>query len=271
MAAIKVDNSKTLQDFETVSNVEPDAYFILMQNGVTKKVPYNVLVERDRRLIASSEMANLKKAIASGVPEAYNFREGDRFVGPKSAYDYILSSYDHHYGGYDNQSVVSIREWTVAVNTKATHAWNASGNTDSGYATCDLQKYLEGDVLTNIKADMTALGLNLLSRGALLSNATSGGHTSSWTWYTKEIVAPSLIEVTGDSANIGTYFDIGEANRPLKAFLKYRFNELIPNAWFWTRQIASASAAAYVSGNGAVGGDSSVPYAGNVVGLIDIY
>lgn len=232
-----------------------------------------------RRNIPTSELAKLKEAIASGNPEKFGFREGDYFI--VNGYTYVLADYDHWYGAYDYYSVTSKRHWGVLVNTGATHAWNSNGSTNGGYAGSELHAYLVDTVLPKIEADLTPLGLSLISNQRLYSTAmnpsgynrygSATGCASSWGWSTEQkIAAPTEIEIYGSTAWSSSGYDTGEGCKPLKACQRFRYNELLQWKYFWLRDIASASYACYASHAG-YANYISVTYVIYVVGLIGIY
>lgn len=242
----------------------------------------NTLIKRGShiRQDVTSKVSALKTAIASGYPEQYGFGEGDYLTGA-SGYTYILADYDHWYGGYNNYGAIATRHWGVLVNTHTTHAWNASGKTTGGYVASDLHAYLTGDVLTNVKSDMSKLGLSLTTNNKLYSTAvnetghnrygSASGCSSSWAWSTGEtICAPTEIEIYGSIAWSSSGYDTGEACKPLAACQMYRFNELFGNTWLWLRDITSSSNAALANDAGNAHYDS-VTAANRVVGLIGIY
>lgn len=228
----------------------------------------------------TSRISELPAAIASGYPEAYGFYEGDYFNGP-SGYVYILADYDHWYGAYDSYAIVSTRHWGVLVDTKLTTKWNDS-STAGGYAGSTLNSLLTGTVSTNVKSDMAALGLNLITNQKLYSNTVkttawnrlgdASGASTSGAWFTGQIIsAPTEAEMYGHIAFSSSGFDTGEGFKPLAVCRKYSPNELFGNKRsIWLRDVASASEACFLSYIGQTNYDTvSSPWA--AVGLIGIY
>ena len=231
-----------------------------------------------RRNILTSEFPKLKEAIASGNPEEFGFNEGDYFT--VNEYTYVLADYDHWYG-YDYYALTAKRHWGVLVNTNKTHAWNSNGSTNGGYAGSELHAYLVNTVLPKIEADLTPLGLSLIANQRLYSTAmnpngydrfgTASGCASSWGWSTNQkISAPTEIEIYGSTAWSSSGYDTGEGCKPLKACQRFRFNELLPQKYFWLRDIVSASNACFATSRG-YAANYPVTNADNVVGLIGIY
>lgn len=230
----------------------------------TNRMTVEAVAPYERKDI-TSRIGELSAAIASGNPEKYDFREGYHFTGA-SEYEYILSSYCHFHGQVNNNAVIKDRHWGVIVNTKKTHAWNSSGKTTGGYSASELDAYLQDEVLTNVKSDLTALfgddwSNHLIANNKLLSNAvdethynrfgTASGAASSWTWFNgRYIVAPSEIEIYGSIAWSSSGYDTGEACHPLQAFQRFRFNELLGDTYPWLRDVASASDACHVGSHG---------------------
>lgn len=249
----------------------------------TNRMTVEAVAPYERKDI-TSRIGELSAAIASGNPEKYDFREGYYFTGA-SGYEYILSSYCHFHGQVNNNAVIKDRHWGVIVNTKKTHAWNSSGKTTGGYSASELDAYLQDEVLTNVKSDLTALfgddwSNHLIANNKLLSNAvdetyynrfgTASGAASSYTWFNgRYIVAPSEIEIYGSIAWSSSGYDTGEACHPLQAFQRFRFNELLGDTYPWLRDVASASSACLANGGG--GADYlTASYACYVLGLIAI-
>ena len=288
MSSIAVDNGKLISDFSEIASLSDDAEILIMQDGVTKRTTAGAIRSRadaytsHARQDISSRISELPAAIKSLNPEKYGFYEGDHFAGPvHTTYDYILFDYNHWYGAYNSNAVVSTPHWGVLVNTKTTHVWNASGKTAGGYVGSDLHAYLTGDVLTAVKEDMAKLGLNLISNSRLYSNAvtdgvygkmgSASGASTSWAWSTgQQIAAPTGAEIFGVSPCSSSLFDTGEGFKQGEACRRYRINELIGNIYPWLRDIVSSSNAASVDILGYANG-IGVTYARYVLGLIGIY
>ena len=256
---------------------------LLSGDTVLSEVTIEAVAPYERKDI-TSRIGELSAAIASGNPEKYDFREGYYFTGA-SGYEYILSSYCHFHGKVNNSDVIKDRHWGVIVNTKKTHAWNSSGKTTGGYSASELDAYLQDEVLTNVKSDLTALfgddwSNHLIANNKLLSNAvdetyynrfgTASGAASSYNWFNgRYIVAPSEIEIYGSIAWSSSGYDTGEACHPLQAFQRFRFNELLGNIYPWLRDVASASNACYANYHGHPD-TAPAPAAMYVLGLIAI-
>ena len=256
---------------------------LLSGETVLSEVTIEAVAPYERKDI-TSRIGELSAAIASGNPEKYDFREGYYFTGA-SGYEYILSSYCHFHGQVNSYAVIKDRHWGVIVNTKKTHAWNSSGKTTGGYSASELDAYLQDEVLTNVKSDLTALfgddwSNHLIANNKLLSNAvdethynrfgTASGAASSWTWFNgRYIVAPSEIEIYGSIVWSSSGYDTGEACHPLQAFQRFRFNELLGDNHAWLRDVATASDAC-LAHNFGIAYPEKASYAFDVLGLIAI-
>ena len=164
-----------------------------------------------------------------------------------------------------------------------THAWNASGKTnegaggrEAGYFNCDLQYYLENDVMAMCNTDLGSA--HLYAHGKLMGNdinetgynrfGTATGCTSGWAW--KEncyISALTEAQVYGGDHWSSSGYDTGEANTLLPVFSEYKHTEIFKNEYAWLRNVSSASRACCASGLGYANG-AGVGDAFHVAGLI---
>lgn len=165
-----------------------------------------------------------------------------------------------------------------------THAWNASGKTNegaggrgAGYFNCDLQYYLENDVMAMCNTDLGSA--HLYAHRKLMGNAinetrynrfgTATGCTSGWAW--KEncyISALTEAQVYGGDHWSSSGYDTGEANTLLPVFSEYKHTEIFKNEYAWLRNVSSASQACQANASGFAGGDDGVSSAFHVAGLI---
>ena len=165
-----------------------------------------------------------------------------------------------------------------------THAWNASGKTNegadgrgAGYFNCDLQHYLENDVMAMCNTDLGSA--HLYAHRKLMGNAINAtgynrfgintGCTSGWAW--KEncyISALTEAQVYGGDHWSSSGYDTGEANTLLPVFSEYKHTEIFKNEYPWLRNVSSASQACLASDTGYANGVSGVGNAYHVAGLI---
>jgi hypothetical protein len=231
----------------------------------TKVSKTEVLISRTRKNITSN-LTNLSTAISEQDLAKYGYSIGDYFVGT-SDYTYILADMDTYYGGYNKNAVVNVHHVGVLVITGATSAW---GSISGGYNGSTLQSYLEGTVLTNIKADMIALFGGTTGLEHLLSHSKmfTTNDTTGWAWQSdKYISALSEIQMGYGHVFSMNAYQSGEAVKPLEVFRKFRFNEIIGNIWIWLRNLMSASYACRARDDG-IAHYTGVSDAGYVVGLI---
>lgn len=259
--ATALENGGVLSNLETTDK----SSYVGAINEVNANANANTNARRRTRKNITNNLTNLPLAIAEQNLEKYGYAIGDYFVG--THYTYVLGDPDTYYGGYNNQAVVNVHHVGVLVITGATSAW---GSTSGGYNGSTLQSYLEGTVLTNIKADMIALfggttGLeHLLSHSKLFTT----NDTTGWAWQSgKYISALSEIQMGYGHVFSMNAYQSGEAVKPLEVFRKFRFNEIFGNIWIWLRNLVSASSACGAGINGSAN-LSGVSGAGYVVGLI---
>lgn len=259
--ATALENGGVLSNLETTDK----SSYVGAINEVNANANANTNARRRARKNITNNLTNLPLAIAEQNLEKYGYAIGDYFVG--THYTYVLGDPDTYYGGYNNQAVVNVHHVGVLVITGATSAW---GSTSGGYNGSTLQSYLEGTVLTNIKADMIALfggttGLeHLLSHSKLFTT----NDTTGWAWQSgKYISALSEIQMGYGHVFSMNAYQSGEAVKPLEVFRKFRFNEIFGNIWIWLRNLMSASTACGADGNG-YADKGGVSYASYVVGLI---
>lgn len=248
----------------------------------TDKLIHETMNRRTRTNFTSKGLewfkTTLKSAIADQSLEKYGLKVGDYYTVTHSdkTYNYVIAGLNTMRGtstpyrlNYDHVGII--------VDTNDTHAWNTSsstttsqnthstggtwttGSSAAGYASCDLQYYLETTVLPNVKTDLGSN--NIKSHYKLYSTAVNtsgynrfgspGGCSSSWAWYAnQEICALSEIQVYGSIVWSSSGYDTGEACRQLDVFRVYNMNEIFEGRYPWLRDVASASSACRVSSDG---------------------
>ena len=206
---------------------------------------------RRTRKNITTNLSNLSTAVSEQNLAKYGYAIGDYFNGA-SGYTYHLADMDTFYGGYTSNAVVATHHIGIVVDTKTTSKWANSNDTSGGYVNSTLQSFLAGTVLNNIKSDFKTLfggstGLeHLLSHNKLFSTGTSA-----WAWSNGiYISALSEVQVYGSTIWSMNGYQEGECCRKIELFNKFRFNEIIGNAWFWLRNIQSATYACYASYGG---------------------
>ena len=255
----------------------------------TDKLIHDTMNRRTRTNFTSKGLewfkATLKSAIADQSLEKYGLKVGDyvSVTHGTNTYNYVIAGLNTMRGtstpyrlDYDHVGII--------VDTNDTHAWNTSSNTTTsqnthstdgtwttgssaaGYASCDLQYYLETTVLPNVKTDLGSD--NIKSHYKLYSTAVNtsgynrfgspGGCSSSWAWYAnQEICALSEIQVYGSIVWSSSGYDTGEACRQLDVFRVYNMNEIFEGRYPWLRDVASSSYACNVDGRGCAHADAA--------------
>lgn len=219
----------------------------------------------------------LKSAIADKSLEKYGLKVGDYYTVTHNGktYNYVIAGLNTMKG--TDSYKLTVDHVGIIVDTKDTHAWNTSNSTSTsqnthsidgtwttgasaaGYASCDLQYYLEDTVLPNVETDLGSD--NIKSHYKLYSNAidtsgynrfgSAGGCSSSWGWYANQkICALSEVQVYGSIVWSSSGYDTGEACRQLDVFRVYNMNEIFEGRYPWLRDVASSSYACVVNSIG---------------------
>lgn len=251
----------------------------------TDKLIHETMNRRTRTNFTSKGLewfkTTLKSAIADKSLEKYGLKVGDYCseTHDGKTYNYVIAGLNTMRGtstpyrlNYDHVGII--------VDTNDTHAWNTSNstatsqnthNTDgtwtsgtsaAGYASCDLQYYLEKTVLPKVESDLGSS--NIKSHYKLYSTAvntsgynrfgSAGGCSSSWAWYAdQKICALSEVQVYGSIVWSSSGYDTGEACRQLDVFRVYNMNEIFEGRYPWLRDVASSS---YACSVGDIGGAS---------------
>lgn len=250
----------------------------------TDKLIHDTMNRRIRTNFTSKGLewfkATLKSAIADQSLEKYGLKVGDYCSATHDGktYNYVIAGLNTMKGTHGYR--LTIDHVGIIVDTNDTHAWNTSrstttsqnthltggtwttGSSAAGYASCDLQYYLETTVLPNVEIDLG--NDNIKSHYKLYSTAVNtsgynrfgspGGCSSSWAWYAdQKICALSEIQVYGSIVWSSSGYDTGEACRQLDVFRVYNMNEIFEGRYPWLRDVASSSYACYVSDAGFAG------------------
>lgn len=266
------------------TNLDSLATNIETISGITStdKLIHDTINRRTRTDFTSKGLEwfknTLKSAIADKSLEKYGLKVGDYYTVTHNGktYNYVIAGLNTMKGtltpyrlNYDHVGII--------VDTNDTHAWNTSNSTSTsqnthstdgtwttgasaaGYASCDLQYYLETTVLPNVEGDLGSS--NIKSHYKLYSNAvntsgynrfgSAGGCSSSWAWYAdQKICALSEVQVYGSIVWSSSGYDTGEACRQLDVFRVYNMNEIFEGRYPWLRDVASSSFACLVSDRG---------------------
>lgn len=262
------------------TNLDSLATNIETISGITStdKLIHDTINRRTRTDFTSKGLEwfknTLKSAIADKSLEKYGLKVGDYYTVTHNGktYNYVIAGLNTMRGtvapyrlNYDHVGII--------VDTNDAYAWNTSNSTSTsqnthstdgtwttgvsaaGYASCDLQYYLETTVLPNVEGDLGSS--NIKSHYKLYSNAvntsgynrfgSAGGCSSSWDWYAdQKICALSEVQVYGSIVWSSSGYDTGEACRQLDVFRVYNMNEIFEGRYPWLRDVASSSYACNV-------------------------
>lgn len=249
------------------------------------KLMYENRRERKRFTNRDDFVARLKLAVADQNLERYGLKVGDYYstTNGGKTYNYVIAGLNTM-KGTSTPYRLGVDHVGIIVDTNDTHAWNTAGNTHTsqnthlsggtwttgasaaGYASCDLQYYLETTVLPYVKNDLGSD--NIKSHYKLYSTAvntsgynrfgSAGGCSSSWAWYVnQEICALSEVQVYGSIVWSSSGYDTGEACRQLDVFRVYNMNEIFEGRYPWLRDVASASLACRVHDYGVATADTA--------------
>jgi hypothetical protein len=161
--------------------------------------------------------------------------------------------------------------------------WNASGNTytgadgrGAGSKNCDLQYYLENDVMQMVNTDLGSghvyqhpkLFGNHINQSGYNRYGDNSGCTSGWTWVDAYISALTEAQVFGGDHWSSSGYDTGEANTLLPVFAEYKHTDIFGSEDPWLRNVASASYACIADFSGVAHGGGLASDVKAVVGLI---
>lgn len=272
------------------TNLDSLATNIETISGITStdKLIHDTINRRTRTDFTSKGLEwfknTLKSAIADKSLEKYGLKVGDYYTVTHNGktYNYVIAGLNTMKG--TNSYRLTVDHVGIIVDTNDTHAWNTSNSTSTsqnthstdgtwttgasaaGYASCDLQYYLEDTVLPNVETDFGSD--NIKSHYKLYSNAintsgynrfgSAGGCSSSWAWYANQkICALSEVQVYGSIVWSSSGYDTGEACRKLDVFRVYNMNEIFEGRYPWLRDVASSYHACAVGGVGLAGTDDA--------------
>ena len=228
----------------------------------------------------SFSLSDLQAAVADQDLAKHGLKVGDETT--INGHTYVIAGLNVMKGTHSHTCASNHVGLIVIPHT--THAWNASGKTNegaggrgAGYFNCDLQYYLENDVMAMCNTDLGSA--HLYAHRKLMGNAinetrynrfgTATGCTSGWAW--KEncyISALTEAQVYGGDHWSSSGYDTGEANTLLPVFSEYKHTEIFKNEYAWLRNVSSASQACQANASGFAGGDDGVSSAFHVAGLI---
>ena len=249
---------------------------------------YN-LNRRTRRDI-TNDLANLPTAVAEQNLAKYGYTIGDYFTGSSHSmtqetysngtvttstvsvkFTYHLADMNHEKGTVTPYAITQ-DHIALLVDTHVMRQWHSEDASTVGYNGSKLHTWLKGDVLNAIKQDMIALiggstGLeHLLSNSKLLTTTLVN-----WAWQESQyIVAPSEIEVYGNTVWSANGYQTGQQAKKLEIFDKYKWTEILDREYVWLKDMQAESFACYVDYSG-YANRGRVVYTAFAVGLINFY
>lgn len=174
---------------------------------------------------------------------------------------FILVAFDYYYNCGDT-ALTRHHAVIIPYNSLFTHAWNASGSTEGGYANSDIHKLLNSGTDGVKSSYQSVFGNNLITFRDLLSNAVNmnadspaypgqKGASSNWVWTDVTIRLMSEVMIYGSTVWSSSGFDTGCACIQLPYF-KNEISERITHrqAYIWLSDVVSASRAATAVNNG---------------------
>lgn len=235
-----------------------------------------------RRQLSATQMQALHSGMNNKDIHSLNIIDGDYYISGRG-YEYTLGEYYYLKGAQTQYSVISAPHYAVVVDAKTNSKWAEDPDQVKSGALhgSTLLATLKGDILTNVIADMEAIGFTVATRKCLESNALDAtrtnrwgqatGASSSWNWYDQQIIPLSETQVYGSIIAASSFFDEGEANRQLACFRNFAFSEISDMKSFWLREPSSASCACRADGDtGSARGNFGVSGASAAFGLIII-
>ena len=160
---------------------------------------------------------------------------------------------------------------------------NPTNTTVGGYAGSEMHTITIGDIATSGSTETTAtinqqlyaeFGSHLKTTRELLSNSINStgynrlgsntGCSNGWNWVSCQAVLMSEIEVYGSIVWSSSGHDTGNANKQLPLFANSKQSINNRSAWYWLKDVASASNFCGCGNNGNVNYNSA-GYAGNYV------
>lgn len=212
---------------------------------------------RTRRNI-TNDLANLPAAVAEQDLAKYGYAIGDCFTGSSRTLTaeisnsattqsktvnitYVLADLNHERGTHSY--TITREHIAILVIPHITRQWHSGDASTVGYNGSKLHTWLKGELLTAVKADITALfgdwSKHLIANTKLLTTALAN-----WAWQESQyIVAPSEVEVYGSVVWGANAYQTGQQAKKLALFDKYKWTEIFGNEYIWLKDMQAASVA----------------------------
>lgn len=275
MSTLPIENAKKFTDLSVITEAPDNAVLLIHDGNGVKQISAANLKKDVKGLIDTAQaMINAiattgagahnaiyrGKSLGSAVTEAQwaAIKAGtfeDMYIGDYwtiGGVVYRIAAFDYYYKTGDT-SCETHHITLVPDSSMYTHCMNDTNITTGAYVGSKM--YTEG--LTQAKTTInSAFGeAHVLNHRQYLKNATTDGYESGGSWYdsTVELMTEQNVyggKIFGNSLNgtaLAANYTVDKSQYPLFAFRP----DMISNiAWFWLRDVVSASDFAVVSGDG---------------------
>lgn len=276
MSTLPIENAKKFTDLSVLTEA-PDSAVLLIHDGTGVKQISAANLKKDIKALITTAQNTINaiattgagahnaiyrgKSLGSAVTEAQwaAIKAGtfeDMYIGDYwtiGGVNYRIAAFDYYYRTGDT-SCDTHHITLVPDSNMYTHVMNDTNITTGAYVGSKM--YTEG--LTQAKTTInSAFGeAHVLNHRQYLKNATTDGYESGGSWYdsTVELMTEQNVyggKIFGNSLNgtaLAANYTVDKSQYPLFAF---RPDMISNRAWFWLRDVVSASAFAsvYYDGN----------------------
>ena len=288
MSTLPIENAKKFTDLSVITEA-PDSAVLLIHDGSGVKQISAANLKKDVKELINTAQATINaiattgagahnaiyrgKSLGSAVTEAQwaAIKAGtfeDMYIGDYwtiGGVVYRIAAFDYYYRTGDT-SCDSHHITLVPDGNMYTHVMNDTNITTGAYVGSKM--YTEG--LTQAKTTInSAFGeAHVLNHRQYLKNAVTDGYESGGSWYdsTVELMTEQNVyggKIFGNSLNgtaLAANYTVDKSQYPLFAF---RPDMISNRAWFWLRDVVSASNFAYVT----YGGSASSNHASSANGV----
>lgn len=275
MSTLPIENAKKFTDLSVITEA-PDSAVLLIHDGSGVKQISAANLKKDVKELINTAQATINaiattgagahnaiyrgKSLGSAVTEAQwaAIKAGtfeDMYIGDYwtiGGVVYRIAAFDYYYRTGDT-SCDSHHITLVPDGNMYTHVMNDTNITTGAYVGSKM--YTEG--LTQAKTTInSAFGeAHVLNHRQYLKNAVTDGYESGGSWYdsTVELMTEQNVyggKIFGNSLNgtaLAANYTVDKSQYPLFAF---RPDMISNRAWFWLRDVVSASYFADVNGSG---------------------
>ena len=280
MSTLPIENAKKFTDLSVITEA-PDSAVLLIHDGSGVKQIFAANLKKDVKELINTAQATINaiattgagahnaiyrgKSLGSAVTEAQwaAIKAGtfeDMYIGDYwtiGGVVYRIAAFDYYYRTGDT-SCDSHHITLVPDGNMYTHVMNDTNITTGAYVGSKM--YTEG--LTQAKTTInSAFGeAHVLNHRQYLKNAVTDGYESGGSWYdsTVELMTEQNVyggKIFGNSLNgtaLAANYTVDKSQYPLFAF---RPDMISNRAWFWLRDVVSASNFANVGSYGRAGYD----------------